>query len=287
MIWLASALTGLTIALVLASVAGSRQMRTRHVASSGTWLVEAGLDVTPGQFWLTSIGAAGITYLFVYALTSLPVVSVMPALVVAALPKAYFARRRSRNLDEVTRAWPDGLRDLVSSVRSGSSLPNAIENLAEFGPMPLRTAFRGFGVYSRSLGVVRALEMVRSNLSDPTSDRVIDVLILAYERGGVVVPEILNDLAEATTRDIWTLEEVRTEALEQKINARIVFVLPWLVMVAMTARPGPFREFYSSRAGILVAVVGAVLSLTGLVIASRLGRQETEPRVLVSAGGGR
>lgn len=287
MIWLASVLTALTIALVLANVAGSRHMRTTHATSRGAWLVEAGLDVTAAQFWLTSIGAAGVTYLVVYALTSLPVVSAMPALVVAALPKAYFARRRSRNLDEVTRAWPDGLRDLVSSVRSGSSLPNAIENLAEFGPLPLRTAFQGFGVYSRSLGVVHALEMVRANLSDPTSDRVIDVLILAYERGGVVVPEILSDLAEATTRDIWTLEEVRTEALEQKINARIVFVLPWLVLVAMTARPGPFREFYSSRAGILVAVVGAILSLTGLVIASRLGRQEPEPRVLVSSGNGR
>jgi Flp pilus assembly protein TadB len=97
-----------------------------------------------------------------------------------------------------------------------------------------------------------------------------------------VVPDILSDLAEATTRDLWTMEEVRTEALEQKINARIVFVLPWLVLVAMTARSGAFREFYASPAGVLVAVIGGVMSLVGVVIASKLGGQPPEPRVLVT-----
>jgi Flp pilus assembly protein TadB len=93
------------------------------------------------------------------------------------------------------------------------------------------------------------------------------------------VPEILTDLAEATTRDLWTLEEIRTETLEHKINARVVFVLPWLVLVAMTARSGAFRDFYSTPAGILVALVGGVMSLTGIVIASRLGAIPAEPRV--------
>jgi tight adherence protein B len=128
--------------------------------------------------------------------------------------------------------------------------------------------------------------MVKSDLADPTSDRVIEVLILAYERGGAVVPEILSDLADATTKDLWTLEEIRTDALEHKINSRIVFVLPWLVLVAMTARSGAFREFYASSLGVAVAVVGGVMSLIGVVIASRLGSQPPEPRVFVATRGG-
>jgi Flp pilus assembly protein TadB len=93
------------------------------------------------------------------------------------------------------------------------------------------------------------------------------------------VPEVLSDLAEATTRDLWTLEQVRSEALEQKLNSRIVFVLPWFVLVAMTAQSGAFREFYSTPAGILVALVGGVMSLVGILIASKLGSQPAEPRV--------
>ncbi len=277
-----SVAVGFVARWVLTGVRDRSRPRTRRVG----WLMQSGMDVTPGQFWLASIGAGLGTYAVVFALTSLPIVSLMPAVVVATLPKAYFSRKRAQRLDDVQRAWPDGLRDLLASVRSGASLPSAIEGLASFGPEPLLDAFRGFPVYSHSLGVVPALEMVKSDLSDPTSDRVIEVLILAYERGGAVVPEILSDLADATTKDLWTLEEIRTDALEQKINSRIVFVLPWLVLVAMTARAGPFREFYASPIGVLVAAIGGVMSVVGVVIATKLGAQPTETRVFVSARGG-
>jgi tight adherence protein B len=282
---LAAISSGMVVILALRMLLTSRTLRRGSRPGRVSWLRDSGLDVTPAQFRLISLGAGVATYLMVFALTSLPVVSLMPAMVVATIPKAYFARRRSQRLEEVQRAWPDGLRDLLATVRSGASLPTAIEHLAAFGPLPLRNAFHGFPIYSRSLGVVPALEMIKSDLADPTSDRVIEVLILAYERGGAVVPEILSDLAEATTRDLWTLEEVRTEALEQKINSRIVFVLPWFVLVAMTARSGAFREFYSSSAGILVAGIGAVMSLVGVLIASRLGAQPAEPRVFVGGRG--
>lgn len=238
-----------------------------------------GLDVTPLQFWCTVFGAGALTFIVVYGVTSLVVVSIVPAVVVATLPRTYFARKRMLRQAAVMEAWPDGLRDLLTSVRSGSSLAKAVETMAIFGPEPLRDAFGGFGVYARSLGVVAALEMVKEDLGDPTSDRVIEVLILAHERGGTAVPEIISDLADATTKDLWTLEQVRTEALEQKINSRIVFVLPWVVLVAMTARTGPFREFYGTPAGIGVVLVGGVLSLVGIVVASRLGGSPTEPRV--------
>ncbi len=245
-----------------------------------------GLDVTTFQFWVTVVAAGAVTFLVVFGLTGLVAVSLVPAVVVATMPKAYFSRKRAQRLARVQEAWPDGLRDILSSVRSGASVPSAIENLAKFGPEPLREAFQGFDVYSRSLGVVPALEMVKDDIADPTGDRIIEVLILAYERGGTVVPSILEDLAEATTRDLWTIEQVRTEALEQKINSRVVFVLPWIVLVAMTARSGAFRDFYSSPAGLMVVAIGGAMSLLGVLIASRLGAQISEPRVFGGDPGG-
>lgn len=253
--------------------------RPRHLPRQNTSGSLPGLDVSPPQFWATVFGAGFGTFLVVYAVTGLVVVALVPAVVVATMPKAYFSRKRSQRITRVQEAWPDGIRDILSSVRSGASLPTAIESLALFGPAPLREAFQGFDVYSRSLGVVAALEMVKDDIADPTADRIVEVLILAYERGGTVVPEILEDLAEATTRDLWTLEQVRTEALEQKINSRAVFVLPWVVLVAMTARSGAFRDFYSSPTGLVVVLIGGVMSLIGVWIASRLSAQPTEPRV--------
>lgn len=275
----ASALTAVLVLLVATRVERHRSPRRgeRHMRSVGPF----GLEVTRTQFWLSSTGAGAGAFLLILALTGLAVVSLVPALVVAMLPRSYYARRRAQRIAEVQASWPDGLRDLLSSVRSGASLPSALEDLGRYGPTPLRVVFEGFAIYSRSLGVVPTLEMIRSDLADPTSDRVIEVLILAHERGGSVVPQILSDLAAATTRDVWTLEQIRGEALEQKINSRVVFVLPWLVLVVMTMRSGAFREFYSTTTGMAVVVLCGILSLVGMAVASRIGAQPEEPRVLV------
>jgi tight adherence protein B len=274
--WMAALATAVAVGGIAALLSRSGPDRSRR--SGGDGRVQ-GLDVTPGQFWLVVLGAAAATFALVFGLTGLAVVSAVPALIVATLPRTYFSRSRSRRVARVQEAWPDGLRDILSSIRSGASLPAALEDLASFGPAPLREAFQGFPVYARSLGVVRALETVKEDLADPTSDRVIEVLILAYERGGSVVAEILSDLAEATTRDLWAMEQVRSEALENKINARVVFALPWLVLVMMTGRSGAFREFYSTPVGIMVAIVGGLMSLFGMVIASKLSAVPDEPRV--------
>ena len=277
----ASAFTAVVAGVLLVQLSRQRSSPRRTARNVGR--DRFGLDVTRSQFWISSLAAGSTAFVLVYALTGLPAVSVVPAVVVAMLPKAYYARRKGRRIAEVQEAWPDGLRDLVSSIRSGSSLPAALEDLGRFGPEPLRSVFGAFAVYSRSLGVIPALEMVRSDLADPTSDRVIEVLILAHQRGGSVVPEILFDLAVATTRDVWTMEQIRGEALEQKINSRVVFVLPWLVLVVMTMRSGAFRDFYSTSVGVLVVVVCGVLSLVGMAIASRIGAQPEEPRVFVGS----
>ena len=244
------------------------------------WPQQAGLALSPGQFWAGSIGAGVATFVLLTALVGTPLVAVVPAIAVAALPHAYFGRRRAARLREVQAAWPDGLRDVIASIAAGRSLTQALTTLATIGPVPLREALARFPTLAPVLGTVPALELLREELADPTSDRVIEVLALAHERGGPIVREILEDLVVATTRDLKMVDEIETAGLEMKINARAVLVLPWLVLVALTIRPGPFREFYDSSAGLLVVMVAGALSAVGYAWIRRLGRTETERRVL-------
>lgn len=243
------------------------------------WLTQAGVRVTPAQFWLGSLACAGAAFMAGWLLTRTPLIALVPAVVVAALPRAYYSRQRAARLRAVQEAWPDGLRDLVASIAAGRSLTQAIISLAGSGPAPLQEAFARFPMLSRMLGTQAALEVVKEEVADPTSDRVIEVLILAHERGGQIVKEILEDLVVATTKDLKVLDEIETEGLEMKINARAVLVLPWFVLVALTMRSGPFREFYQSGAGLAVVVAGAGLSLLGYGWISRLGRAHEEQRV--------
>lgn len=254
--------------------------RRPTVSARQLWLTQAGVDLTPRQFWMVSTVTGTLAFLLVWLLTRLPILALVPGIFVGLAPRAYFGRLRARRLSEVAAVWPDGLRDLVASISAGMSLQRAIETLAAKGPEPLQRAFDRFPLLTRTIGVVPALEIIKEELGDPTSDRVIEVLIIAHDRGGNIVGEILTDLAEATTRDLWTMEDIRTAALEQKINARVVFVLPWFVLVALTAFEPSYREFYGSRLGVVVIVVGALMSGFGMWAVSRLGREPEEQRVL-------
>ncbi len=289
---LAAALaSGVFVSLTLAVLMGIRpRLRvTRSRRDDGArelWLTQAGLNVTPLQFTLASVGVGVLALVILLGISGVWVVAAPPSVLISLLPRFYFARVRTRRLSEVRKAWPDGIRDVIGGVSSGMSVQRAVENLARSGPAPLREAFGRFPMLARTLGVVPALESIKEDLADPTSDRVIEVLMIAHERGGVLIPEILRDLADSTSMDLAATEEEQTEALEQRINARVVFMLPWLVLVALTFRPGPFRAFYSSPAGMLVVAIGAGLSLLGIAVISRLSRPQEEPRVLTASGGG-
>jgi tight adherence protein B len=248
-----------------------------------TWLRQAQAGVTPLQFWAGSIATGSVALLLVRVITGSWFVAVVPALAVSLLPRAYFGRKRAERLRRVQAAWPDGLRDLLASISAGRSLGQAVTALATTGPEPLRDAFARFPQLARMLGTGPALEIVREDLADPTSDRVLEVLVLAHERGGGIVRSILEDLVRATTRDLKLLDQLETENLEMRINARAVVVLPWVVLVFLTMGDGPFRDFYRSGRGFATLVVGAVLSAIGLVVLNRLGRRPDEQRVFGGA----
>ena len=288
----AALMSGVFVSLVTALMTGVRP-RLRTVRSRQdrgareVWLAQAGLNVTPAQFTLASGGVGLVAMVILLGVSGVWAVAAPPSVLIALLPRFYFARVRARRLSEVRKAWPDGIRDIVGAVSSGMSVQRALENLARSGPAPLQEAFVRFPVLARTLGVAAALDSIKEDLADPTSDRVLEVLMIAHDRGGALIPEILRDLADATSMDLAATEEEQTEALEQRINARVVFMLPWVVLVALTFRPGPFRDFYSSPAGMVVVAIGGALSLFGIAVISRLSRPQDEPRVLTRAGGGR
>jgi tight adherence protein B len=287
---LAALAVGVFCALVAAAIAGvlparrAPRCRTRptYAERARLWLQQAGAGVSPQQFVAASAGAGMLALLALTVLTGSLFVAIVPAAAVALLPRAYFGHRRSIRMRAVLAEWPDALRDLLASIAAGRSLTQAAGALAVSGPPTLRETFSRFPELARVLGTTAALEIVKDDLSDPTSDRVLEVLILAHERGGGIVRAILDDLVDATTKDLKLLEELETEGLEMRINARSVVVMPWLVLVALTARPGAFRAFYQSGGGVATILVAGALSAVGLIALGRLGREPVETRLFAS-----
>lgn len=247
------------------------------------WLTQTGLDLTPAQYY-AGLGVVGLlVFGLVSALTGAPFVGLAPAVGAIFLPHAFFSTRRRKNMARTAAAWPDAILELTSSIEANSSLQGALVALSFRGPEALLPAFERFPALATTIGVVPALEVVRERLSDPTSDRVIEVLILAHERGGGIVTDILRDLAHATNEDLQLLEEIESSQLEQKINARAVFVIPWAVLVLLVASSDMFKGFYTSPGGLITIIGGGIWSAIGIVIIGQLAKQTPETRVFGGA----
>lgn len=287
MILLASLFTAVAVYCAVGLMAGwtphYRGRRARRPDSSGLrlWLTQAGTDLTVPQFVLGSATLGLLTFVVATVATGTWWLGIVPGAAGAGLPRAFYGKRRTDRLRGVREAWPDALRDALASIGAGSTLVVALCELAERGPGPLRPAFGRFRLLSRMIGVLPALEIVKEELADATSDRVIEVLSLAYEHGGGLVTEVLGDLVAEITQDLRLEAEIRSDGTEQRIESRVVLVVPWLLLLVLTLTSTEYRSFYNSSSGLLVVMAALVWSLVGVVLMKHIGRSPPEKRVLL------
>ncbi|WP_108666519.1 type II secretion system F family protein [Euzebya rosea] len=277
--------TGVFVALLVAMCSGGlpalrRTPRPRGPSALVVQLQQAGVTWTPLQVRAVTVVGAVLVAALVWAMTGIPAMALVPGALVLAAPQALLRRRALTRVRSVREAWPDALAMIGGSVRSGRPLSHAVVDVSLDGPVALRGPMAGLAARIQTVGLVPALQAVADTVGDPVTDRVVEVLCLAHAEGGRIVTDVVADLAHSIGAEVQAGEEIDTLSLEGKLNARLVFALPWVVLVVLTARPGPFAEFYSGPGGAIVIGLGAVVSLIGVALVSRLSRIPDEPRVL-------
>lgn len=259
-----------------------RKNRERRSASAEwrEWLQQANADVTPAQFVGVSLGlgiAVGVT---VGAAVGVPALGVVAGGVAIAVPQMVFARRRDALVQARLAAWPDAIRDIITHLRASLSMHASLCEVGRSGPLPLRPYFNRYAGLSAALDQRAALEVVREDLADPMSDRVIEVLLVAFDQGSSVVIDILHDLATSSSEDLRLLDEIETLQLETKLEARGAAILPFVVLAMLCVFTPGYRSFYATPGGWFVVGIGAAMSFGGLLVIRRLGRVPTEERIL-------
>lgn len=276
--------TGVAVALLVASGLGVRlQLPTfgrpvRFVAGMLRGLRPAG--AASGRLAAVCGGVALVVFMLVGSATGSILVAVVPSLAATLAVLTYFRTQEEERDKERLSAWPDALRSVVASLEAGRSLHQSLAGLAETGPPPLREVFARYELAAEAVGEVAALDLVRRQMAHPVSDTVFEVLKAASTRGSRVVLPILRRIADDTTADLQLSERLQTTQSEQRISAWVVFVVPWLTLVLLCARPGPFRDFYSGTEGIPVLLLATTLSLAGMAAVRYFARTPPEPRIL-------
>lgn len=252
--------------------------RSRRHRANGDLLARAGLpDVSPRQIGLAQGGAAAIVGLLVLTATGTAPVAAAFALFAALAPRA-FVRRRARARTAILRdAWPDVVDNLASAVRAGLSLPEALGELGQSGPVLLRPAFSRFAEAHRVSGAFGScLDALAAELADPVADRVVEALRLAREVGGTDLGGLLRTLSAFLREDARTRAELEARQSWTVNAARLAVAAPWGVLLLLATQTSTIRA-YNRPSGVFVLAAGGALSWIAYQLMRRLGRLP-EPR---------
>lgn len=277
-------LVGTGVVLVMLSLSDRDDMklaRSRKVGALARLVERSGIPrLTSANLIGACFAAAILAGAATLIVTAVPMVALMAAAVAGYLPFLMIKRQVSARAKALRVSWPDAVDALVSAVRAGMSLPEALIDLARRGPEPLRPSFAAFAAEHRATGsFVSALYVLQDRLADPVADRVIASLRIAREVGGTDLGTVLRTLSTLLREDARTRGDIEARQSWTVSAARMAVAAPWITLAMLCTRPEAVAA-YNSLSGALVIVLAGVLSIAAYRVMLAIGRLPIEPRMI-------
>ncbi len=271
----------LLVASVFLWPAGSRPSRPRTAVADRMHgrLAQAGLGGVPlPVFAAVSAVLAVASAALVEALFTVRPLTVVAALAGLVLPTLLVTLRAKAQRRANRAVWPDAVDHLVSAVRTGIALPDAVSALAHAGPTSTRPAFANFEREYRATGnFSHSLDLLKEALADPTADRILETLRMAREVGGGDLTIVLRNLASWLRQDAAIRQEMEARQSWITNAAKLGVAAPWIVLLLLASRQEAALA-YNTSAGHVVILGGLVTSLLAYRVMMSIGKLRDEPR---------
>ena len=250
----------------------------------GEFLHQAGLhDVTPRDFVLFSLGGGVLVGAAAQLVMGWPLVSAVAGFLGAGLPYFWYATRHESRRARVQSELADAMDLLRDSIRAGGDVPQGMTALSDYGPPLLRPEFeRTVKVVAHGSTLHAALLGMRERLADPVFDTCVATLLLNENLGSGQLGVVLAELAEAVRDELRVRAEQRSRQLQMVWSARVIAVLPLVVLAAIRTISPDYLDVFDSGIGQLVLGACALSVVVGYVVMRWTSRLPTDERVLVS-----
>jgi tight adherence protein B len=244
-------------------------------------LAQAGVaQVSPQALGFTCLALAATVFLIVLAVSQVPAIAAAFGLITGWAPVVVVRARARRRRDRLRELWPDVVDNLTSGIRAGLALPEALVQLGDRGPEPLRPSFRAFAQDYRAGGrFSEALDALKERLADPVGDRICEALRITRDVGGTDLGRLLRTLSAFLREDARTRSELEARQSWTVNAARLAVAAPWIVLGLLATRPESVAA-YARPAGALVLLVGAGSSVLAYRLMVWIARLPDEERVL-------
>ncbi len=260
------------------------------IAGAAAWIVVGrwtprirvpSLDPPSPLVFPASAATGTVAGLLALGLLAVPAAALAIGLLTAAVPVTIDNARRRREREAIAEAWPDFLALMSGRISAGATLPDAFIAGVRRTSGPLGTAAKpveesvAFGD-----GFVPALLRLRSELDDPTSDRVLATLIFAQQSGGQRVGAVISSLGVSISEELRIRRAHSAALTEQRLTAAVALAAPW-ILLALTISTNPqAAAAYRTSTGSLIIAIGFALTAFGFLAARRSARLSRSPRVM-------
>ncbi len=192
-------------------------------------------------------------------LTGVPAAAAIAGVAGGAIPALLRRRRLARDRRAAAASWPDAVDDLLTAVRAGVPLADALCEAAFDGPPPLRPGFSAFAsAWRRGGSFSRSLAAMQRHFADPLADRVVVSLAMAARSGGPNVGRVLATQSDFLRADLRMRGEIEARHSWTVSAARVSVAAPWLAMLMLCLR-GEAVEAFATATGAVVLLGAAVI----------------------------
>lgn len=176
--------------------------------------------------------------------------------------------------------WPDVVDDLASAIRAGLSLPQAVIELCNTGPVELRSTFQlSRDAYQVTGDFSASLNLIASDLMDPQADKFVTSLQIAHEVGGADLGVLLRTLSEVMREELVLRGEIVARQSWTINGAKIAVAAPWVTALILSTRETA-ANVYLSPSGIRMLVICGVVSVVSYFAMLKIAELPAERRLL-------
>jgi tight adherence protein B len=242
---------------------------SKDIAKFEAWSNELFLNWPPQKIRQAAYAAnLGIVFVFLFVL----VISGRPVFALAAAAASFFVptfiykRYKHKRLERLEQQLPDALNIMVSSARSGRSLPQALSSVAEKMGGPLEEEFtlmtREYQTGGMSLEGV--LERAKARVDVESFRMVCSALIINSHRGGDVL-NILERMSESIRELLKLKKKLKTETAEVRAQEKIILIItPAFGLLICTFDSDIPRLLFGTIPGNVLLVIVATLQFVAV-----------------------
>ena len=216
-----------------------------------------------------------IVFLFSHSLAISAAFSIFVGIFVSLAQRKSESKRSS----EIQSACPEIIDHLISGLQSGLSLNESLVGLSLRGPVVTQPYFEIFreDVYGTG-DFMGALERVKFQLGEPSTDQVIEALLISKTLGGAELINILRLLGNFIREDLTLRREISVKQNWIKNSAHLSAGAPWILLLLLSTQPATTASF-STTSGIAVLLSGLIMTCVAYLWMNKLGQLPQPSRV--------